>query len=306
VAAAVTVAGLEKRYGDVAAVDGIGFEVGVGECVALLGPNGAGKTTTVEILEGFRPRDAGRVDVLGFDPATPRREWRARVGIVLQQGGLYKVLTVREVVDLYRSLYPHPRPAGEVLELVGLEEKADARLRTLSGGQQRRLDLALGIVGDPDLLFLDEPTTGFDPSARRRSWDLVERLRGLGKTILLTTHYMDEAQHLADRVIVLARGRIVAEGPPDTIGGRDLGGSVITFRLPAGIDADELPAGLPVEPDTREALVELRTTEPTPVLHTLTGWAVERGVELEGLTVTRPTLEDIYLELTSTPAAADE
>jgi ABC-2 type transport system ATP-binding protein len=306
VIAAVTVAELEKQYGDVAAVDGIGFEVGVGECVALLGPNGAGKTTTVEILEGFRPRDAGRVDVLGFDPATPKREWRARVGIVLQQSGVYKVLTVREVIDLYRSLYRHPRPAAEVLELVGLEEKADARLRTLSGGQQRRLDLALGIVGDPDLLFLDEPTTGFDPSARRRSWDLVQRLRGLGKTILLTTHYMDEAQHLADRVIVLARGRIVAEGPPDTIGGRDLGGSVVSFRLPAGVDAVELPAGLPADLDARDALVELRTAEPTRVLHTLTGWAVERGVELEGLTVTRPTLEDIYLELTSIPGVADE
>ena len=250
-AQAVTVVGLEKRYGDVEAVKGISFDVGVGECVALLGPNGAGKTTTVEVLEGFRPRDAGRVEVLGFDPATANREWRARIGIVLQQGGLYNVLTVREVLDLYRSLYPRPRPTDEVLELVGLEEKEDARLRTLSGGQRRRLDLALGIVGDPDLLFLDEPTTGFDPSARRRSWELVQRLRQLGRTILLTTHYMDEAQHLADRVIVLARGEIVAEGPPDTIGGRDVGRTVIAFRLPVGTDAGDLPAGLPVDVDPR-------------------------------------------------------
>jgi ABC-2 type transport system ATP-binding protein len=302
----VSVAGLEKRYGDVEAVRGISFEVAVGECVAMLGPNGAGKTTTVEILEGFRQRDAGRVEVLGFDPATRRREWRARVGIVLQQGGLYKVLTVREVLDLYRSLYPNPRPLDEVLALVGLEEKADARLRTLSGGQQRRLDLALGIVGDPDLLFLDEPTTGFDPSARRRSWELVQRLRALGKTILLTTHYMDEAQHLADRVIVLAAGRIVAEGPPDTIGGRDLGETVISFRLPSGVEASDLPPALPVDLDARDALIDLRTIEPTGVLHTLTGWAVERGVELEGLTVTRPSLEDVYLELTAAPTDADE
>jgi len=303
VSAAVTVVGLEKRYGDVEAVGGISFEVGFGECVAMLGPNGAGKTTTVEMLEGFRPRDAGQIDVLGFDPARPSRDLRERVGIVLQQGGMYKVLTVREVLDLYHDLYPRPRPVAEVLALVALEEKAEARLRTLSGGQQRRLDLALGIVGDPDLLFLDEPTTGFDPSARRRSWDLVQRLRDLGKTILLTTHYMDEAQHLADRVIVLAEGRIVAEGPPDTIGGRDLGETIVTFRLPEGVDPSELPAGLPVDGDARAALVELRTTHPTAVLHRLTGWAVERGVELEGLTVTRPSLEDVYLELTSTTDA---
>jgi ABC-2 type transport system ATP-binding protein len=299
---AVSVVGLEKRYGAVEAVKGISFEVAVGECVAMLGPNGAGKTTTVEILEGFRPRDAGRVDVLGFDPATPKREWRERVGIVLQQGGLYRSLTVGELVAMYRSLYPRPRPAAEVLELVGLEDKVDTRLRTLSGGQQRRLDLALGIIGDPDLLFLDEPTTGFDPSARRRSWDLVQRLRGLGKTILLTTHYMDEAQQLADRVIVLARGRIVAEGPPDEIGGRDADASVIAFRLPTGVVAGELPQGLPADLDAREATVELRTIEPTRVLHSLTTWAVGRGIELEGLTVTRPTLEDVYLDLT----AADE
>ncbi|MGH9119033.1 MAG: ABC transporter ATP-binding protein [Acidimicrobiales bacterium] len=303
--AAVTVVDLEKRYGDVEAVGGISFEVAVGECVAMLGPNGAGKTTTVEILEGFRARDEGRVDVLGFDPVRPGRELRERVGIVLQQGGMYQVLTVREILTLYHGLYPRPRPIAEVLALVELEEKADARVRTLSGGQQRRLDLALGIIGDPDLLFLDEPTTGFDPSARRRAWDLVQRLRDLGKTILLTTHYMDEAQHLADRVIVLAGGRIVAEGPPDTIGGRDLGATVVAFRLPDGVDPSELPPGLPADDDPRPATVALHTAEPTEVLHRLTGWALERGIDLEGLTVARPSLEDVYLELTQ-PADADE
>jgi ABC-2 type transport system ATP-binding protein len=297
--AAVTVEGLEKRYGDVHAVRGISFAVGLGECVAMLGPNGAGKTTTVEILEGFRSRDAGHVDVLGFDPAHTSRDLRERIGIVLQQSGLYRVLTVTEMLELYHSLYPAPRPVDEVLALVGLEDKAGARLRTLSGGQQRRLDLALGIIGDPDLLFLDEPTTGFDPSARRRSWDLVQRLRELGKTILLTTHYMDEAQHLADRVIVLAGGRIVAEGPPETLGGRHLGETVISFLLPAGVTAADLPTGLPVDDDPREAVLELRTEEPTAVLHTLTSWALGRGVELDGLTVARPSLEDVYLELTA-------
>jgi ABC-2 type transport system ATP-binding protein len=298
-APAVSVDGLEKRYGDVEAVKGISFEVGVGECVAMLGPNGAGKTTTVEILEGFRPRDAGRVDVLGFDPARTSRELRERIGIVLQQSGLYKVLSVTETLELYHGLYPDPRPVPEVLGLVGLEDKARARLRTLSGGQQRRLDLALAIIGDPDLLFLDEPTTGFDPSARRRSWDLVQRLRDLGKTILLTTHYMDEAQHLADRVIVLAGGRIVAEGPPDTIGGRNLAETVISFRLPGGVGPADLPSGLPVDDDPRAELVALRTEEPTQVLHALTNWAVDRGIDLDGLTVARPSLEDVYLELTA-------
>ena len=302
-AQAVTVAGLEKRYGDVEAVKGISFDVGIGECVALLGPNGAGKTTTVEVLEGFRPRDAGRVEVLGFDPATAKREWRARIGIVLQQGGLYNVLTVREVLDLYRSLYPRPRPTEEVLELVGLEEKEDARLRTLSGGQRRRLDLALGIVGDPDLLFLDEPTTGFDPSARRRSWELVQRLRAAGP------------DHPADHPL---HGRGPASGRPGHRAGsaarswprarptRSAAATSAGRSSPSGSPPAPMPAscrrGCPSTSTLGESLVELRTTDATHVLHTLTGWAVERGIDLEALTVTRPSLEDVYLELTSVPS----
>ena len=214
-ATAIRVKDLHKAYGAVAAVAGISFEVVEGECFALLGPNGAGKTTTLEILEGYRDRSGGSVEVLGVDPAQGGRDLRERIGIVLQSAGIDRELTVGEVVALFGGYYPHPRDPGEVIELVGLGEKRQARCRTLSGGQQRRLDLALGIVGDPDLIFLDEPTTGFDPSARRRSWELIDSLRALGKTILLTTHYMDEAQNLADRVAILAAGRIVADGQPD-------------------------------------------------------------------------------------------
>src|SRR5919204_1687163 len=216
--AAIRVAGLRKSYGAVEAVRGVDFEVAEGECLALLGPNGAGKTTTVEILEGYRERTAGEVEVLGADPQHGGRAFRERIGIVLQSAGHFRELTVREAVGLFGSYYPHPLRSDEVISLVGLDDKRSARIRTLSGGQQRRLDLALGIVGDPDLLFLDEPTTGFDPSARRRSWELIESLRSLGKTILLTTHYMDEAQNLADRVVVIAGGRIIAEGTPATLG----------------------------------------------------------------------------------------
>jgi ABC-2 type transport system ATP-binding protein len=295
---AVRVRGLFKRYGDVLAVKDVSFEVAEGECVAVLGPNGAGKTSAIEILEGYRPRDAGEVEVLGTDPARPTRELRERIGIVLQQSGIYRVLTVREVLDLHQHLYPRRRSVEEVLEVVGLTGRADARLRTLSGGEQRRLDLGLGIIGDPDLLFLDEPTTGFDPSARRRAWELVQRLRDLGKTILLTTHYMDEAQHLADRVIVLAGGEIVAEGAPDAVGGRHLLDAVISFRLPAGLRLEELPAGLPLDDDAPGGVVRVRTERPTEALHRLTTWAVERGLELDGLTVARPSLEDVYLQLT--------
>jgi ABC-2 type transport system ATP-binding protein len=230
---AIRVSGLRKRYGELEAVRGIDFEVAEGECFALLGPNGAGKTTTVEILEGYRDRDAGEVEVLGLDPQRGGRDLRERVGIVLQSSGHFRELTVREVLELFGGYYPAPRATGEVIDLVGLGEKAGARIKTLSGGQQRRLDLALGLVGDPDLLFLDEPTTGFDPSARRRSWELIESLRELGKTILLTTHYMDEAQNLADRVAILAAGRVVAAGTPDSLGGRDEGEAMISFRLPA-------------------------------------------------------------------------
>jgi ABC-2 type transport system ATP-binding protein len=297
--AAIRVSGLRKRYGELEAVRGIDFEVAEGECFALLGPNGAGKTTTVEILEGYRDRDAGQVEVLGFDPQRGGRDLHERVGIVLQSSGHFRELTVREVLDLFGGYYPRPRATGEVIDLVGLTEKAGARVKTLSGGQQRRLDLALGLVGDPDLLFLDEPTTGFDPSARRRSWELIESLRDLGKTILLTTHYMDEAQNLADRVAILAAGRVVASGTPDSLGGRDEGEAQIAFRLPAGTTVADLPPDLPGRPGPHEDRVQLRTTEPTRALHVLTTWALARGEELEALTVTRPSLEDVYLRLTS-------
>jgi ABC-2 type transport system ATP-binding protein len=236
--------------------------------------------------------------VLGLDPRRGGRDLRERIGIVLQSSGHFRELTVREVLELFGGYNPRPRATGEVIDLVGLGEKAGARVKTLSGGQQRRLDLALGLVGDPDLLFLDEPTTGFDPSARRRSWELIENLRELGKTILLTTHYMDEAQNLADRVAIIVAGRIVAAGTPDSLGGRDEGEAVISFRLPAGMTLTDLPADLPGRPAPREDRVELRTTEPTGALNVLTSWALARGEELDALTVTRPSLEDVYLQLT--------
>ena len=287
--AAVHARGLRKAYGDLQALDGLDLTVEAGELVAILGPNGAGKTTLVEILEGHRRATAGEVRVLGFDPARRERAFRERIGIVLQEEGLDPAVTVREAVELYSAAYPSPRPADEVLELVGLRERASVRARTLSGGQKRRLDLALGIAGDPDLVFLDEPTTGFDPAARRQAWELIERLQALGKTILLTTHYLDEAQHLADRVVVVARGRVIAEGPPQALGGSDE--ATISFRI---ADGAPLPAGAQVDGDR----VLLRTTAPTRDLAPLVTWAAERGVELEGLTVTRPSLEDVYLELT--------
>jgi ABC-2 type transport system ATP-binding protein len=296
--AAIRVAGLRKTYGEVEAVAGLDFEVAEGECFALLGPNGAGKTTTVEILEGYRRRSAGEVEVLGFDPERGERSFRERIGIVLQSAGVDRELTVEEIVGLFGGYYPHPRDVGDVVDLVGLGEKRTARVKTLSGGQQRRLDLALGIVGDPDLIFLDEPTTGFDPSARRRSWELVDSLRDLGKTILLTTHYMDEAQNLADRVAIMAGGRIVAEGDPESLGGRDVAEAVVSFRLPNGARLADLPGDLPDGLRQEEDLVLLRTTAPTRALHTLTGWALARGEELEALAVTRPSLEDVYLRLT--------
>jgi len=297
---AIEVGDLHKVYGAVHAVDGVSFGVRTGEVFALLGPNGAGKTTAVEILEGHRRRTSGRVSVLGCDPEHGGRELRERIGIVLQEAGFDEDFTVRELLRLYRGFYPRRLAVDDVVELVGLVDKRDARVRTLSGGQRRRLDLGLGLVGDPELLFLDEPTTGFDPSARRRAWDMVEMLRGLGKTVLLTTHYMDEAQHLADRVGVMVAGRLVAVGSPAEIGGTARQASVVTFRLPAGVDPASLPdLGGPLVTEGLER--QVRTTEPTLALHRLTGWAVERGLELPVLTVAHPSLEDVYLDLV-TPA----
>jgi ABC-2 type transport system ATP-binding protein len=302
--AAVEVENLRKVYGALAAVDGLSFEIEEGEIFALLGPNGAGKTTAVEILEGHRKRTSGEVRVLGFDPETGGRAYRERIGIVLQEAGFDDDFSVRELVRLYRGLYPRRLDADDVIERVGLAEKRDARVKTLSGGQRRRLDLGLGLVGDPDLLFLDEPTTGFDPSARRRAWDLVEGLRALGKTVLLTTHYMDEAEHLADRVAILNRGRLVALGSPAELGAGQRA-AVVTFRLPAGVDGGTLPA-LDGEVARDGLAWELTTAEPTAALHVLTGWALERGVEVPALEVRRPSLEDVYLDLVGAEAQQDD
>ena len=300
---AVRVRGLRKSYdGVVQALDGVDLDVRRGEVLALLGPNGAGKTTLVEILEGHRTADAGDVSVLGHDPAKRERDFRERIGIVLQEEGIDRALGVREVVELYSAAYPAPRPAAEVLDLVGLGDRQDVRVGALSGGQRRRLDLALGIAGDPELVFLDEPTTGFDPSARRQSWELISALRDLGKTILLTTHYMDEAQHLADRVVVIARGRVIADGTPDTLGRGVAQAALVTFRVPYGIAADDLPMPDGADVQRRERQLSFRTPTPTRDLAPLLGWAAANDIELEALSVTRPTLEDVYLQLTEEPA----
>jgi ABC-2 type transport system ATP-binding protein len=293
--AVIVVHGLRKSYGGLEAVRGIDFSVAEGEVFALLGPNGAGKTTSVEMLEGFRKRDAGDVTVLGYDPASGSRALKEQVGIVLQSTGIDPYLKVDETLAMYAGYYPHPRPVDEVIGLVGLEEKRDARVSSLSGGQKRRLDVGIALAGDPRVLFLDEPTTGFDPSARRHAWEVVKNLARLGKTILLTTHYMDEAQYLANRVAVLAAGRIVAEGDPATLAGRDAAKTTIHFRLPMNAS---LPEGLVVGASVRDGLVEVISDDPTRVLHELTSWALAARLRLEALEVTRPSLEDIYLDIT--------
>ncbi len=290
----IEIHGLRKTYGDLEAVAGIDVFVDRGEVFALLGPNGAGKTTTTEILEGYRPRTAGEVTVLGHDPAKGEHSLKQRIGIVLQSTGVDPFLTVRETVEMYGGYYPKPRPATEVIEVVGLSEKIDERVRRLSGGQQRRLDVAIALSGDPELLFLDEPTTGFDPTARRNAWEMVKNLVALGKTVWLTTHFMDEAQYLADRVAVIANGRIVAEGPPASIAGRDHMRTTIRFRP---------PSGGPTPPDLGQVLdsngvFRLQTDEPTRTAHELTTWAVTNGVDLEVFEVSQPSLEDVYLALT--------
>ncbi|MDP8958827.1 MAG: ABC transporter ATP-binding protein [Actinomycetota bacterium] len=299
----VEVRRLTKSYGDVQAVRGIDLSLAEGEVFALLGPNGAGKTTIVEILEGHRRRSSGEVSVLGFDPETGGREFRERIGIVLQSSGMEEELTVREILATYTPMYPRSRRVEEVIELVGLGGKAGARIKTLSGGQRRRLDLALGLIGDPQLLFLDEPTTGFDPSARRRAWEVIGGLRSLGKAILLTTHYMEEAQHLADRVAVLADGRILAEGSPDALRAGERLSSTIRFRKPHGLGALPELAGTEVAVDGDR--VEVLTHRPTQDLHVLTSWALERGMELEALSVVQPTLEEVYLRLIGAQPPAD-
>ena len=305
--AAVSVRGLWKRYGAFEAVRGIDFEVARGEIFAFLGPNGAGKTTTVEILEGFRPRSEGEVSVLGVDPARADGGWRNRVGAVLQESHPEPGLTVRECLQLYAGYYEAPRDIEETIALVGLEQKADALAEQLSGGQRRRLDVALALIGDPELIFLDEPTTGFDPSARRAAWDVIAGLRSLGKTVFLTTHYMDEAENLADRIAVIAAGRIVAEGTPQTLGGRERMAARITFTLPAGVAAADLPDGLAREATSpANGRLVLESARPLVDLGVLAEWALARGVELPDLDVRRPSLEDVYLQLTGSHGRVEE
>jgi ABC-2 type transport system ATP-binding protein len=294
----ITVRDLRMSYGHYEAVRGIDLDVAHGEIFAFLGPNGAGKTSTVEILEGFRTRTGGEVRVLGEDPARPGSDWRARVGVVLQESAAEAWLTVRECLSMYAGYYPNPLPVGRALELVGLTDKADGRCDRLSGGQLRRLDMALALIGDPELVFLDEPTTGFDPAARHSAWDVIASLRELGKTIFLTTHYMDEAEALADQIMIIAAGRIVASGTPATIGGRASAATTIRFTLPDGVTAGDLP-GLPAPVTAgRGGIVEILHDQPVPVLHTLTTWALQHGYPLSDLTAHRPTLEEIYLRLT--------
>ena len=298
---AIEVRGLHKSYGQVEAVRGIDLCVYKGEVFALLGPNGAGKTTTVEILEGHRDRSAGDVSVLGYDPGRNHQAFKRRIGIVLQSTSVEPYLSVEETINLFRGYYPHPLPLEEILEVIGLREQRRTRVKRLSGGQQRRLDVAIGLAGDPDLLFLDEPTTGFDPSARRGAWEMIRNLQSLGKTILLTTHYMDEAEHLADRAAIMVDGEIVVEGTPGELSQRDAS-VTIGFRIDPGSGAP--PEDLGAEQTGNSGRYTITVSAPTHCLHRLTGWAVEQGIELEELSVSRPSLEDLFIELAN-PQAKD-
>jgi ABC-2 type transport system ATP-binding protein len=295
---AIEVDELRRSYGELEAVGGISFEVSRGEVFCLLGPNGAGKTTTVEILEGYRRRSGGKATVLGIDPATGARELREQVGIVLQQCGVQQDLSVAELVEMYGRYHVRNRPVSEVLELVELSDKREFRYKKLSGGQRRRLDLALALVGDPELIFLDEPTTGFDPAARRQAWSTIRSLCELGKTIFLTTHYMDEAQHLADRVAVMNGGKIIAAGRPDELGGRDVRPAEIRFSLPPQWSIGDVPELPSLRRSSEDQRIVVQTREPVQATQILTTWAVDHDVDLGHFSVSQPTLEDIYLELT--------
>ncbi len=303
----VRVKGLVKKYGRRQAVKGIDFDVHHGEIFAFLGPNGAGKTTTVEILEGFRQRTDGEVSVLGVDPAHAGRPWRDRVGVVLQESEPEPGLSVRECLEMYAGYYPAPRDVRETIGLVGLTEQVDSMASHLSGGQRRRLDVALSLIGDPEVVFLDEPTTGFDPSARRAAWEVIAGLRRLGKTIFLTTHFMDEAEYLADRIVVLSAGQIVAEGTPRTLGGRDRMTAAIRFTIPDGLGTGDLPGPLrPLAEAKGGGVVVVRSESPLAHVQVLADWAIPLGFRLDDLDVRRPTLEDVYLELTDPIAKEPE
>jgi ABC-2 type transport system ATP-binding protein len=295
----ITISGLRKSYGSVDAVRGIDLQVEEGEIFAFLGPNGAGKTTTVEILEGYRERTAGDVQVLGADPARADREWAARIGVMLQSWQVEPDLTVRESLEQFAGYYPRPRAVDEIAELVGLAEQRAIRAGRLSGGQQRRLDMGLALIGDPELLFLDEPTTGFDPVARRAAWQIVAALRAEGKTVFLTTHYMDEAEFLADRVAIIVKGEIVAEGSPSSLAGA--GATRIRLRLPEGVESSELPPAAGRAIAMADGRIDLQADALVPALNALTAWALEQRLDLPELEVRRRSLEDVYLELTAEP-----
>jgi ABC-2 type transport system ATP-binding protein len=299
---AISVRGLRKRYGDKEVVRGIDLEVSLGEVFGFLGPNGAGKTTTVEILEGYRSRDAGEVSVLGVDPAHPTRRWRNRIGLVLQEGELNALLTLRETLIMFSSFYDSPRPIEEVIELVGLQGRENSRMGTLSGGQRRRADVAIALIGDPELIFLDEPTTGFDPTARREAWQTIEGLKNIGKTIVLTTHYMEEAQYLSDRVAIIRAGEIVVEGKPDELAAGETIRTIVSFVVPVGVDPATIAseAEVPARADGRR--IELETDDAQRTLFRLMTWAERDGVALDEIEVRRPTLEDVFLELTGAAA----